>query len=117
MTFTVSDSASDARGRLLVGAIMALCCVRLWLMPLPTSFWLDETGTHWVIAGGFGEIVSRSLLLLQSPLYCSIAAVADQLGPGSEIVLRLPSVLATAGATVMLYTFVWKFRWMRIIGG
>jgi hypothetical protein len=29
--------------RWLLPLLLALCVIRLWLMPLPSSFWLDET--------------------------------------------------------------------------
>jgi hypothetical protein len=36
-------------------ALLALCLVRLWLMPLPGSLWADETATFFVLHYGGGH--------------------------------------------------------------
>ena len=38
--------------RWLLPLLLALCVIRLWLMPLPSSFWLDETATLFVAEHG-----------------------------------------------------------------
>jgi hypothetical protein len=40
---------------LLLAVLLAACIVRFWLMPLPTSFWVDEMVTAFVIHYGAGH--------------------------------------------------------------
>lgn len=72
-----------------------------WLKYLPSSFWLDECGTAWLVQGGFSDVLRRSLLLLHAPLFALIAASAAAIGGINEIALRLPSWLA-AGLSIFL---------------
>jgi hypothetical protein len=62
---------------------------------LVRSLWLDEAGTYWMSAFGFGEAVARtSGFAGQSMLYSLIVApFCLPEGPWMELVLRLPSVL------------------------
>ena len=77
--------------------------VALWLRPLGSSFWLDETGTVWLVNGSLGEALERTLTYQGgSPLYYVFAWIARQVS-SSEVVLRVPSVIAMAGATYLLY--------------
>lgn len=81
--------------RWLLPLLLALCITRFWLMPLPSSFWLDETATVFVARHG--------------ALHPSLAVVAPQAWQSwyyplihwegavfgySEIATRLVSVLA-----------------------
>ena len=43
--------------------------LRLWLLPLSSSLWLDETLTWWVIKDGAGHAIGRAFTYQQSPLY------------------------------------------------
>jgi hypothetical protein len=36
----------------LLGLLLAACIVRLWLMPLRSSFWIDEIATAFVVRYG-----------------------------------------------------------------
>jgi uncharacterized membrane protein len=76
----------------------------LWLPPLRSSLWLDETGTYWTIKDGWHHLLQRALLIQgQSPFYYLIAWLSLEVGGHSEIVLRLPSALALAWALLLLY--------------
>jgi len=48
------NSASRARPLvdLLLVVVLVLCIVRLWLMPIASSFWVDEMGTVFVARYG-----------------------------------------------------------------
>jgi mannosyltransferase len=74
-------------------------------MPLGSSFWLDETATFWIVKNGPREIVSRwsQWGTAQSLPYSWIAWAGMALGGRSEIALRLPSLLAMALATFLLF--------------
>jgi Dolichyl-phosphate-mannose-protein mannosyltransferase len=84
--------------------LLALAIVRLWILPLGTSLWLDETGTFWLIKDGPRAMLSRiSDWPSSSVAYGYIAWVAYALGGAREWVLRLPSVFAVAVAAVFVY--------------
>ena len=61
-----------------------------------TSYWFDEV---YMLAIGRHHLDWGSAD--QPPLAPAVAAFADALAPGSLIALRLPAVLATAGAVVV----------------
>ncbi len=83
---------------------LAIGVLKLWLLPLSSSFWVDETGTFWTVKDGIGEAISRCYLWpSQSPLYSGIAWAALQLGGPPEIALRLPSTLAALASIVIVY--------------
>jgi len=85
-------------------ALIVVSSVLLWVLPLWSSLWLDETITYWVIKDGLPDLFRRSLLYnAQSPVYFVIAWVALTVGGAKEWVLRLPSILATAASTALIY--------------
>lgn len=81
-------------GAAALGATSALVVLRLWVMPLPSSLWLDEFGTVWVTDGGLGGVAARARLFPQSLPYAALVAVVRAAAGSSEIVLRLPSLVA-----------------------
>ena len=84
-------------------AFICLVAIRFWIPPLASSLALDETGTYWTIQKGLSEIPSRSYSPPQSTVYFLIAGLAVALGGTSEVVLRLPSVIAMGLAAFVLY--------------
>ena len=97
-------SITDESWRLKIYSVLvALCIVRLWLMPMTSSLWLDETTTYWSAYKGIGAALSRSQFWPgQNAVFSIIEAVAIRLAGHSEFVLRLPSLLAALG-TVWLF--------------
>jgi len=86
------------RGAFAVLAGAALLAVaRLWAMPLPASLWLDEFGTVWVSDGGIARVIERARLFPQSIPYAALVAIVRGAFGSSEVVLRLPSLLAMLG--------------------
>jgi 4-amino-4-deoxy-L-arabinose transferase-like glycosyltransferase len=76
----------------------------LWIAHLRSSLWVDETITYWVIKDGLVETVRRALWFQgQSPLYFILAWIGMTLGGVNEVALRLPSVAAFAGATLLVH--------------
>ncbi len=104
----MSDADEGAPGKL-VTSLLIIMFVRLWLMPLDSSLWLDEIGTYWVTNARFTEIVPRAKLFLQSVPYAAIVWMVRALGGSSEIVLRLPSLLAAGLAVWLLYRLGLEF--------
>jgi mannosyltransferase len=83
--------------------LLGVAILRLWLFPLGSSLWLDETGTFWTISGGTSQILPRAIIQDTSPVYSAIAWVAVAIGGPHELVLRLPSTLAMGFATFLMY--------------
>ena len=71
--------------------LAVVCVVRLWLMQLPSSFWVDEMATIFVVEHGADHpSLNVAPQVPQSIYYAVIRALA----PGrSEIAYRLPSIL------------------------
>lgn len=98
------NSAPDARDRIWFLALLGMAIFKLWLLPLRTGLWQDETGTFWAIQGTLTEVVHRTLLWpAQTLLYTLIDWMAVRIGGPSELVMRLPSVLAMLLGTWVLY--------------
>jgi len=90
---------ASARLLLIVGAVV-LC--RLWILPLGNSFWLDETVIVTIVRNGFQTSVHQAFLDSQPVMFSIIEWLTRHLGE-SEIVLRLPSLLASIGSLIVLY--------------
>ena len=82
----------------------------LWVLPLRSSLWLDETITYWVVKDGLSALFRRSLFYnAQSPAYFLTAWAAVAVGGTREWVLRTPSILATAASTALIYRLGLRF--------
>jgi hypothetical protein len=85
-------------------ALAGAAVVRLWIMPMTASLWLDETITYWTACKGMSAAISRSQFWPgQNVLYSLIAALALRLGGNSEVALRFPSLLAAFGTMWLLF--------------
>jgi hypothetical protein len=95
---------ADKSERLWIIGVGAMVVIQLWFGLISTSFWLDETGTWWIVKDGVAEVVQRSFSWSgQSPLFYLLAWLSSRLFGLNEIALRLPSVLAMSGAIYFLY--------------
>jgi mannosyltransferase len=72
-------------------------------MPLRNGFWLDETQTVWIIQSGLRDILSRCITLKQPPAYFFIAGMLFKVMGSNEVLLRMPSILAMAASTYLLF--------------
>lgn len=98
-----STPNDSSRIKIYFGLAM-LCVVRLWIMPMTSSLWLDETTTYWTVYKGIGAAVSGSQFWPgQNVFFSIIEAVAIRIGGHSEFVLRVPSLLAALGAVWLLF--------------
>ncbi len=86
----------------LLFVVLALCIGRLWLMPLGGSFWADETATFFVVHFGAGHPSLAVAPQLQQSIYYWLPWTAEKLGGFSEVVDRLPSTIALAGALFLI---------------
>jgi hypothetical protein len=105
----------------LYAALLAVVVARLWIVPLRDGFWIDETGTLWSIQGGFRNILARCALWpAQSPAYSFVAWLMYKIKGPNEFLIRLPSLVAMALATYLLYRLAirligWPAAWPSII--
>lgn len=131
---TVNESAIDApeapRADLFMKAgtlnfalctVLALCLVRLWFMSLPTSFWVDEMGTVFVVQHGAWDPSLRAAPQVAASVYYALPRLATHLFGTSEISYRLFSVLAMGGALFMMGALAARLihprmRWLVIFG-
>lgn len=89
--------------------LLALCIFRLWMMPLASSFWVDETGTLFVVRQGAHHPSLQVAPQVPASIYFWLPRAMDrlvQLLPGSpgvmEAAYRLPSLLALALALFVI---------------
>jgi hypothetical protein len=84
--------------RWLLPLLLSLCLFRLWLMPLPSSFWLDETATVFVAQQG-SDHPSLAVAAPQAwrSLYYPVIRINGAIFGYSEVATRIPSILAMAG--------------------
>jgi hypothetical protein len=82
---------------LLLPLLLMLAVARLWLMQLPSSFWLDEIATVFVTRLGSNHptLAGAAPQAWQS-IYYYVARGASMMFGSSEIAYRLPSILAMA---------------------
>ena len=80
--------------------------VLVWMGQMPSSLWIDELGTFWVIDGDLASTASRAWRFHgQTPLYYTMLWGVTQLLGTSEIALRLPSLLSMLAVAFLLYRF------------
>jgi hypothetical protein len=92
MTATPAPLAHDDRkfSHSLLWFIITLAYFRLCVMPLPSSLWLDETATYWVVQpASFAEAFSCAHdWYSQSLLYQMIVWLFRAIGGANEITLN-----------------------------
>jgi hypothetical protein len=80
------------RSNWLLILLLAVCITRLWLMPLPSSFWTDETGTVFVVSHPTDPSLAPVPQVPDS-IYFALPRAAAKLFGSSEVSYRFPSVL------------------------
>ena len=76
--------------------LLAACIGRLWVMPLVSSFWVDEMGTAFVVHQGPDDPSLRVAPQVPASIYYVLPRAAERLLGFSEVAYRLPSFLALA---------------------
>ena len=74
--------------------LAALCMIRFWVAPLPSSFWVDEMATSFVVSHGPNDATLRVAPQVPMSIYYALPRVAEKLFGFSEVSYRLPSLLA-----------------------
>jgi hypothetical protein len=77
--------------------------VSIWFLALRAPLWLDETLSYWQVSGGFAKVWSRSGLMPSSIGYLYTLWVAKSILGTKEIALKIPSMIAQAGAVYFLF--------------
>jgi hypothetical protein len=95
------------RGALWV--LLAICIVRFWIMPLPSSFWVDEAGTLFVVRQGAHHPSLATAPQVPASIYFWLPRVSERVLPWlsqkqgvTEAAYRLPSVLAMLAAVLLI---------------
>jgi len=93
----------------LLKLLLALCILRLWMIPLPSSFWVDETGTMFVVRQGAQHPSLAAVPQVPISIYYWLPRAMDRLAawfPNKEGIIetayRLPSLLAMALALFVI---------------
>ncbi|MCA1834721.1 MAG: glycosyltransferase family 39 protein [Actinomycetota bacterium] len=80
------------------------CALVLWLLPLRSSLSLDELGSYWTVKEGFRQAFHRSLEFQgESPMYYLLLAAVVRFVGRSELIMRIPSLLAMGVAAWATY--------------
>jgi hypothetical protein len=78
---------------LFLSCLLLVSIVRLWLMPLGSSFWVDETATAFVVHYGAQDPSFAAAPQVPASIYYALPRAAEKLLGFSEAAYRLPSLL------------------------
>lgn len=109
------DSSPSIRSLVIGAAIVSTLAVTVRLPSCYESFWLDELHSAWCVWDTLGEVSPRADIGHQPPFYFVALWFWKQVVGGSEVALRLSSVLAIAASSAVLTVGVG--RWARSIAG
>lgn len=103
----VPESAAEvARWRRRVNLVLAvtlgLCLARLWIVPLPSSLWVDEMATVFVVQHGADDPSLKIAPQVGASIYYALPRIAERILGFSEVAYRIPSVLAMLGALFLI---------------
>jgi hypothetical protein len=82
--------------------LLTLCLARLWLMPLSSSFWVDEMVTVFVVRHGPGHPSLAAAPQVPASIYYLLPGAAEALLGFSETTYRLPSILLMGAALFLV---------------
>ncbi len=82
----------------LLTAVLVACILRLWIAPLPSSFWVDEAATVFVVQHGAAHPSFQAAPQVPQSLYYALPRMVNAIFGVSEIGYRLPSVLLMLAA-------------------
>ena len=82
--------------RVALPLLLALCIARMWIMPLGSSFWVDEAETAFVVHHGSNDPSLAIIAPAVASVYYVLPRASEAIFGFSEAAERLPSVLALA---------------------
>lgn len=83
--------------------VALLSSLSIWFLAVRAPLWVDETLSYWQIAGGFKQIWARSVQGNSFAAYAYILWLTKTIFGSSELVLRIPSILAMLAAVYVFY--------------
>ncbi len=83
-------------------ALLAVCLLRLWVMPLASSFWVDETATAFVVTHGATDPSFSAAPQVPLSIYYVLPRLSVRWFGPSEAAYRLPSLLAACVALLLI---------------
>ena len=87
---------------IVLAVLAGLCLARLWIMPLPSSLWVDEMATAFVVQHGAHDPSLQVAPQVAASIYYLLPRITERIFGFSEIAYRLPSVLAMLGALFLI---------------
>ncbi|MCE5307495.1 MAG: hypothetical protein LLG20_07620 [Acidobacteriales bacterium] len=82
--------------------LFGLCVYRFWITPLASSFRVDEAVTAFVVRFGAGHASLRVAPQVPQSIYYALPSLMDRWFGFSEVWHRVPSILAAAGAALVM---------------
>ena len=86
----------------LLAFMLCLCIGRFWLMPLPSSFWVDEMGTAFIVTHGTGDPSLKATPQVVESVYYILPKLAVWLAGSSEVSYRFFSLISLGGALLVI---------------
>ena len=90
------------RWKLALGVLLAASIVKLWLLPLPSSFWVDEMVTAFVVHQGAAHASFAVAPQVTASVYYWLPWAAERIFGFSEVSYRISSILLMGGALFLL---------------
>ncbi|WP_162275899.1 glycosyltransferase family protein [Roseimaritima ulvae] len=99
---------------LLLGSAVAVLSAIIRIAECGESLWVDELHSAWAIAGRWDQVAARAAAGNQTPWYFWLLRVWTNTLGSSELMLRMPSVLALAATSGVLVVAAARAsgRWM-----
>jgi hypothetical protein len=82
--------------------VLGLCIVRYWILPLPSSFWVDEMGSAFVVHYGASHPSFAAAPQVPASIYYVLPAAMEKVFGFSEISYRMPSLLLMGIAMLLV---------------
>lgn len=101
---TTSSQIATAKGlNVSLVCLAIVICARLWIMPLGSSYWIDEMATVYVAHHGAQDPSLKVAPQVAESIYYVLPRMIEKVFGDSEIANRLPSVVAIAFAMFFVY--------------
>jgi hypothetical protein len=105
----------------LLGLMLCLCIGRFWLMPLPSSFWVDEMGTAFVVTHGADDPSLKAVPQVAESVYYILPKLAVRLAGSSEVSYRFFSLISLGGALLVIWSIAVRLfhreaAWFAVFG-
>lgn len=93
----------DGRLKVALMVILGLCLLRLWVMPIGSSFWVDEMATQFVVLHGANDPTLQVAPQVPASIYYVLPSLIQKWFGFSEIGYRIPSLIAFLAALLLIW--------------